>query len=175
MADFPGKVNTHTSLPEPQRSFGIPFYIDVNFIKSIPGILLLLEIVCGLLVWALIASTHYTEFPAYGWVMFVSVTLWLLSIVLFVILFLGLDEKLPSVPWPFVLLVFYAAATVLYLTAFLTDAASVPFPWYDQHNNLGASAFFAIVVTLIYAASSFFAYLGWRGDGENAAGTTVPV
>lgn len=45
MADFPGKVSTQTSSQEPQRSFGIPSSVDMNFIKSIPGILLLAEIV----------------------------------------------------------------------------------------------------------------------------------
>lgn len=45
MADFPGKVNTQTSPAETQRRFEIPSNVDVNFIKSIPGILLLLEIV----------------------------------------------------------------------------------------------------------------------------------
>ncbi|XP_051580241.1 plasmolipin-like [Myxocyprinus asiaticus] len=175
MADFPGKVNTQTSSPEPQRSFGIPSIGNANFIKTIPGILLLAEIVVGLLVWALIASTYYGTIPAYGWVMFVSVTLWILSIALFVILLLSLHEKLPSVPWPLVFFVFYAVATVLYLTAFLADAVSVPPYWYIFHGHLGASAFFAIVVTLLYTASSFFAYLGWRGDSQNAAATTVPV
>ncbi|XP_051513280.1 plasmolipin-like [Myxocyprinus asiaticus] len=171
MADFPGMVNTQTSSNEPQRRFGIPSIVDVNFIKTIPGILLLAEIVVGLLVWALIASTNYTTIPAYGWVMFVSVTLWLLSIALFIMLLLSLHERLSSVPWPLVLFVFYAVATVLYLTAFLTDAASVPL----NNSYLGTSAFFAIVVTLLYTASSYFAYLGWRSNGQNAAATTVPV
>lgn len=45
MADFPGKVSTQTSSQEPQRSFGIPLSVDMNFIKGIPGILLLAEIV----------------------------------------------------------------------------------------------------------------------------------
>lgn len=37
------------------------------------------------------------------------------------------------------------------------------------------SQFFGIVVTLTYSASAFFAYLDWRGDGGNAATSTVPV
>ncbi|XP_052008370.1 plasmolipin-like isoform X2 [Xyrauchen texanus] len=142
MADFPGKVNTQTSSHEPQRSFGFPSIGDANFIKTIPGILLLAEIVVGLLVWALISSTTYVTFTAYGWVMFVSVTLWFLSIALFIMLLLSLDEKLLSVPWPLVLFVFYAVATVLYLTAFLTDAISVPPNWHFFHGHLGASAIF---------------------------------
>ncbi|XP_073706895.1 plasmolipin isoform X2 [Garra rufa] len=149
--------------------------VDMNFLKSIPGILLMAEIFVGLLVWALIASTSYTSHPAYGWVLFVSVTLWLLSIALFVVLLLRLYERLPSVPWPLVLLVFYVVAAVLYVTAFLADAVTVPGQWSAWHGHLGASAFFAIVVTLLYGASSYFAYLDWRGQGQNAAASTVPV
>ncbi|KAK9958937.1 hypothetical protein ABG768_011033 [Culter alburnus] len=173
MADFPGKVSTQTSSQEPQRSFGIPSSVDMNFIKSIPGILLLAEIVVGLLVWALIASTSHSSEAVYGWVLFVSVTLWLLSIALLVVLLLRFHQSLPSIPWPLVLMVFYSVATVLYLTAFLANAANVRYGFY--HGHLGTSAFFAIVVTLLYAASSYFAYLGWRGEGQNAAGSTVPV
>ncbi|XP_016320780.1 plasmolipin-like [Sinocyclocheilus anshuiensis] len=175
MADFPGKVSTQTSSNEPQRTYGVPAMVDMDFIKSVPGILLLTEIIVGLLVWALIAATSYTSDPAYGWVMFVSVTLWLLSIALFVVLLLRFYQSLPSVPWPLVLMVFYVVAAVLYITAFLADAVSVPPHWYLWHGHLGASAFFAIVVTLLYGASSYFAYLDWRGEGQNAAGSTVPV
>ncbi|XP_016411461.1 plasmolipin-like [Sinocyclocheilus rhinocerous] len=175
MADFPGKVSTQTSSNEPQRSSGVPAMVDMDFIKSVPGILLLTEIIVGLLVWALIATTSYTSDPAYGWVMFVSVTLWLLSIALFVVLLLRFYQSLPSVPWPLVLMVFYVVAAVLYITAFLADAVSVPPHWYSWHGHLGASAFFAIVLTLLYGASSYFAYLDWRGEGQNAAGSTVPV
>ncbi|KAL7878755.1 hypothetical protein AOLI_G00097290 [Acnodon oligacanthus] len=178
MADFPGKVNTETSSPQSQAGsmhlMNAP--MDLNFIKTIPGILLLAEIVLGLLVWALISSAAYHLVPAYGWVMFVSVTLWILSIVLFIILFLNIWQKLVSVPWPLVLMVFYAVATVLYLTAFVTNAASVsPYKFGYHYDHMAAAAFFGIVVTLTYAASTFFAYLDWRGDGGNAATNTVPV
>lgn len=174
MADFPGKVNTQTSssVSSPQR---IPAMVDMDFIRTVPGILLATEIVVGLLVWSLIASTSYTSNPAYGWVMFVSVTLWLLSIALFIVLLLRFYQSLPSVPWPLVLMVFYVVAAVLYVTAFLADAVSVPNEWYVWHGHLGASAFFAIVVTLLYGASGFWAYFDWRGEGQNAAASTVPV
>lgn len=47
MADFPGKVNTQTSSPQFQTDSMSVMNISVglNFIKSVPGILLLVEIV----------------------------------------------------------------------------------------------------------------------------------
>ncbi|XP_072551264.1 plasmolipin [Salminus brasiliensis] len=179
MADFPGKVNTETSSPQTQTTSWqlMNVSMDLNFFKTIPGILLIAEIVLGLLVWALIASAFYQYVAAYGWVMFVSVTLWILSIILFIILFLNIQQKLTSVPWPLVLLVFYGVATILYLTAFIANAASVSaYKYLSYHyNHMAASAFFSIVVTLTYGASTVFAYLDWRGDGGNAATSTVPV
>lgn len=35
--------------------------------------------------------------------------------------------------------------------------------------------FFGAAVTFVYAASAFFSYLDWKGDGGNAATNTVPT
>ncbi|XP_046890968.1 plasmolipin [Hypomesus transpacificus] len=177
MADFPSKVTTETSSPQPNQGFAISAFLDLEFIKTIPAILMMAEIVLGLLVWALIASTTYQFVPAFGWVMFVSVTLWILTIALFGMLLGGVHHKLTSVPWPLVVMVFNGVAAVLYLTAFLTNAAVIhPYrfaPYF--YNHTAAAAFFGIVVTLTYGASAFFSYLAWKGDGGNAASNTVPV
>lgn len=37
-------------------------------------------------------------------------------------------------------MVFYVVAALLYVTAFLADAVSVPVQWYPWHGHLGASA-----------------------------------
>ncbi|KAG9336947.1 hypothetical protein JZ751_029964 [Albula glossodonta] len=175
MAEFPAKVNTETSSPPSRGGTGFQSFVsryvsmDMDFIRTIPAILMLVEIVLGLLVWALIASSSYSNIPAYGWVMFVSVIFWLLTMFLFVVLFLGVRSRMSFLPWPLMLLIFNATAAVLYLTAFIANAASV----YNDHQ--GAAAFFAIVVTLAYGASTFFAFLSWRGDGGNAATNTVPA
>ncbi|XP_066541292.1 plasmolipin isoform X2 [Hoplias malabaricus] len=177
MADFPGKVNTETSTPQTGTRQAINLSVDLSFIKTIPANLLLAEIILGFLVWVLVANISSWMVPALGWVMFVSVTLWILSIVLFIMLFLNVHQKLTSVPWPLALLVFYTVATVLYFTAFVANAASVSAYWFYSYyyNLLAVAAFFGILVTLTYAASTYFAYMNWRGDGGNAATSTVPV
>ncbi|MCI4379187.1 hypothetical protein PGIGA_G00225140 [Pangasianodon gigas] len=178
MADFPGKVNTQTSLPQLQTG---PVHVmnasvDFNFIKSMPGILVVVEIIFGLLVWTLISSAAYWVVPAYGWVLFVSITLWILTVVLFIMLILGMRRKLSSIPWPLALLVFYAVASILYFTAFLANTVSITvFEGGYNFDHMAASAFFAIFVTVAYSANTAFAYMEWKGDGGNAAMTTVPV
>ncbi|XP_068116180.1 plasmolipin [Hyperolius riggenbachi] len=175
MAEFPPKVSTQTSTPEATglgfRSFCTP---DIGFLKSIPGILMMIEIVLGLLVWALIAGSHYHPIPAYGWVMFVAVFCWLVTIILFVFLLLQLYRKIPVVPWALVIFVYHAVATVLYVTAFITCAASVNSRGTNEtsttdFNNRAAASFFACLVMIAYGASTFFSFSEWRGPGSNAA------
>ncbi|XP_053304469.1 plasmolipin [Spea bombifrons] len=175
MSEFPSKVSTQTSTPEASTSshrvmgFVSP---DVGFLKSIPGILMLVQICLGLLVWALIADAHYHPFAAYGWVMFVAVFCWLVTLILYVIFLLQLHHKMPFIPWPLLMLVYHVAATVLYITGFITCAASVKSTsWYlpADYNKKAAASFFACLVMISYGASSFFSFTAWRGTGSNAA------
>ncbi|XP_037621895.1 plasmolipin [Sebastes umbrosus] len=187
MADFPSKVTTETSSPNSQTSqqggnslrglaANVTTMMDMSFIRSIPAILMMVEIVLGLLQWALIASAPYTALPAYGWVMFVAVTVWILTTILFFMILLGTQRKLTSIPWPLVVMLYHAVATVLYLTAFLANAVSVyPYRYSYFYGHMGAAAFFGAVVTVAYGASAFFSYLDWKGDGGNAATSTVPT
>ncbi|KAK2841935.1 hypothetical protein Q5P01_012135 [Channa striata] len=187
MADFPSKVTTETSSPQSQSSqqggnslrglaASVTIQMDMSFIRSIPAILMVVEIILGLLHWALIASARYELVPAYGWVMFVAVTLWILTTILFFMILFGSQRKLTAVPWPLTVMLYQGIATVLYLTAFLANAASVdPFRFTIYYGYMAAAAFFGAVVTLAYGASAFFSYLDWKGDGGNAATTTVPT
>eukprot|EP00070_Physeter_catodon_P027272 XP_028334166.1 plasmolipin [Physeter catodon] len=128
--------------------------------------------VLGLLVWALIADTPYHLYPAYGWVMFVAVFLWLVTIVFFILYLFQLHMKLYMVPWPLVLMIFNVGATVLYITAFITCSASVELTSLKgtrQYNQRAAASFFSCLVMIAYGVSAFFSFQAWRGLGSNAA------
>ncbi|XP_035013778.1 plasmolipin [Hippoglossus stenolepis] len=185
MADFPSKVATETSSPNSQSSqqggnslrglaANVTTRMDVVFIRSLPAILMIAEIITGLLQWALIASANYTYVPAYGWVMFVAVTLWILTTILFFMLLFGAQRKLSAVPWPLTVMVYNGIATVLCLSAFLANAATVHH-FHLFYGHIAAAAFFGAVVTLTYAASAFFSYLDWKDDRGNADTSTVPT
>eukprot|EP00069_Balaena_mysticetus_P019366 bmy_12175T0 len=128
--------------------------------------------VLGLLVWALIADTPYHLYPAYGWVMFVAVFLWLVTIVFFILYLFQLHMKLYMVPWPLVLMIFNVGATVLYITAFITCSASVELTSLKgtgQYHQRAAASFFSCLVMIAYGVSAFFSFQAWRGVGSNAA------
>ncbi|XP_019360850.1 PREDICTED: plasmolipin [Gavialis gangeticus] len=144
-------------------------YLALNYFP------LLIPQVFGLLVWALIADTYYQVYAAYGWVMFISVFFWLVTVILFVMYLLQLHLKLYMIPWPLVLVIFNAAATLLYITAFITCSASVKqtsvFVW--EYNRRAAASFFACVMMIAYGASTFLSYQAWKGVGSNAATSQV--
>ncbi|XP_061679415.1 plasmolipin [Syngnathoides biaculeatus] len=188
MADFPSKVTTETgTTPNSQSNqqggnslrglaANVTTRMDMSFIKSNPSVLMMAQITGGLLHWALIASSPYMWAPANGWVLFVAVTFWLLTTVLFSMILFGAQRRLTAVPWPLTVLVYHGVATFLYLTAFLANAASVQhFSSTYFFGNMAAAAFFAAVVTVAYGVSAFFSYLDWKGDGGNAATSMVPT
>ncbi|NWH67702.1 PLLP protein, partial [Geococcyx californianus] len=155
----------------------------------------------GLLVWALIADTTYYLHAAYSWVMFVSIFFWILTILFFVTYLFQLQLKFYMIPWPLVLMIFNAVATVLYISAFVTCAAAVqPTSWrqWDYNRRAAASVssggqakaaglgqpprscvgvllfqFFACVVMITYGVSTFFSFRAWKGFGSNAATSQV--
>ncbi|XP_008410921.1 plasmolipin isoform X1 [Poecilia reticulata] len=183
MADFPSKVTTETSSPQPQQGAGrlrglassATSRMDVSFLRSVPAALMAAETVLGLLHWALIAGAPYWRFSAYGWVMFVAVALWILTTLLFLVLLFSVPQRFSAVPWTMTVMMYNGVAALLYLTAFLTNAATVR--WFSGpfHGHIGAAAFFGASLTLLYGAGAFLSYLDWRADGGNAATSTVPT
>ncbi|XP_032264751.1 CKLF-like MARVEL transmembrane domain-containing protein 8 isoform X1 [Phoca vitulina] len=119
--------------------------------------------VLGLLVWTLIAGTEYFRVPAFGWVMFVAVFYWVLTVFFLIIYITMTYTRIPQVPWTTVGLCFNGSAFVLYLSAAVVDASSVS-PERDSHNfnSWAASSFFAFLVTICYAGNTYFSFVAWR-------------
>ncbi|MEJ1285882.1 CKLF-like MARVEL transmembrane domain containing 8 [Cricetulus griseus] len=89
--------------------------------------------VLGLLVWTLIAGTEYFRVPAFGWVMFVAVFYWVLTVFFLIVYITMTYTRIPQVPWTTVGLCFNGSAFLLYLSAAVVDASSVS-PEKDSHN-----------------------------------------
>ncbi|EPY77773.1 CKLF-like MARVEL transmembrane domain-containing protein 8 [Camelus ferus] len=89
--------------------------------------------VLGLLVWTLIAGTEYFRVPAFGWVMFVAVFYWVLTVFFLIIYITMTYTRIPQVPWTTVGLCFNGSAFALYLSAAIVDASSVSLER-DSHN-----------------------------------------
>ncbi|XP_050631811.1 plasmolipin-like [Macaca thibetana thibetana] len=172
MAEFQSKVSTWTSSPAQGAGTSVStLRMDLGFVRSRLRVFMLLQLVLGLLVWALIADTPYHLYPAYGWVMFVAVFLWLVTIVLFNLYLFQLHMKLYKVPWPLVLMIFNIIAAMLYVTAFIACSAAVDLTYLkgtQPYNQRAVASFFACLVMVAYGVSAFFSYQDWRGVGSSA-------
>ncbi|CAM9485308.1 unnamed protein product [Lampetra fluviatilis] len=163
MADFPDKVSTNTTSSYPAAQSSSQIALDKGFVKTIPGILMILEIVFGLLVWSLVAATNYTTVPPLGWVLFVAVFFWLLTVFFFVVDLFALYTRAHNINWSLVGFGYNLAAAVIYLTAAIADAASSNIYEGYERSHLVASTFFAFVVTLLYGGSCFCDFRAWQG------------
>ncbi|XP_061421606.1 CKLF-like MARVEL transmembrane domain-containing protein 8 isoform X1 [Lethenteron reissneri] len=163
MADFPDKVSTNTTSSYPAAQSSSQIALDKGFVKTIPGILMILEIVFGLLVWSLVAATNYTTVPPLGWVLFVAVFFWLLTVFFFVVDLFALYTRAQNINWLLVGFGYNLAAAVIYLTAAIADAASSNIYEGYERSHLVASTFFAFVVTLLYGGSCFCDFRAWQG------------
>ncbi|KAM9723471.1 CKLF-like MARVEL transmembrane domain-containing protein 8b isoform 2-T3 [Menidia menidia] len=141
---------------------------DQHFTTTVRGMLLLAEIVCGMLVWILVGGTEYFHLSALCWVMFFSVSLWILTICLFIIHLIGAHYRITCIPWPTLLLCFYCSAAALYLVTAVVEAVTVNQATRGRHNYncWAASTFFACLTTVCYVGSSYLSYCVWKTKEE---------
>uniref|UniRef100_A0A3Q2LNL0 CKLF like MARVEL transmembrane domain containing 8 n=2 Tax=Equus TaxID=9789 RepID=A0A3Q2LNL0_HORSE len=126
-------TTTASSFAENFSTSSSSFAYDREFLRTLPGLLIVAEIILGLLVWTLIAGTEYFRVPAFGWVMFVAVFYWVLTVFFLIIYITMTYTRIPQVPWTTVGLCFNGSAFVLYLSAAVVDASSVS-PEREGHN-----------------------------------------
>ncbi|KAM9310367.1 CKLF-like MARVEL transmembrane domain-containing protein 8b [Pholidichthys leucotaenia] len=141
---------------------------DQHFTSTPKGILFLAEIVCGMLVWILVGGTDYFHLPALCWVMFVAVSVWILTVCLFIIYLTGVHNRISKIPWTTVSLCLNCSAAALYLVAAAVDALSTHKAIRGRHsyNCWAASTFFAFLTTLCYTGSSYLSYRVWKTTEE---------
>ncbi|XP_078283968.1 CKLF-like MARVEL transmembrane domain-containing protein 8b [Rhinoraja longicauda] len=166
MEDRPRTISTTSSTYT--ASFGSSARsCDRAFLRTIPGLLMVAEIVFGLLVWILIASTEYFSVSAFGWVMFVAVFYWVLTVFFLIFYITMVYTKIPQIPWTTVGLSFNASAALLYLLASIVDVVSINQAKKATDNNCWiASTVFAFMVTLCYSGNAYFSFQTWRSRDQ---------
>ncbi|XP_062393838.1 CKLF-like MARVEL transmembrane domain-containing protein 8b [Sardina pilchardus] len=139
---------------------------DKLFVRSAPGLLTLLEIVFGLLVWMLIGGTEYLQVPALVLVMLVSVVCWVLTIGLLLVGLLSGHTRFPQIPWNTLILCFNSVAASLYTIAAVVDAVSITQAIRGRHsyNSWIVSTIFAFLVAICYAVSACLSFRSWKNQ-----------
>ncbi|MBN3306108.1 MAL2 protein, partial [Amia calva] len=108
-----------TSFPAPVIS--LPTGPDV--LRTYSGVLICLEIVFGSLVWILVASSNVPVPLLQGWVMFVSLTMFVLSSVYLIVFVLRVADKI-NTDWNLLDVVYHFTALLFYFGASVLEAAA---------------------------------------------------
>ncbi|KAL2083891.1 hypothetical protein ACEWY4_019409 [Coilia grayii] len=142
---------------------------DKHFVCSAPGLLTLIELVCGLLVWMLVGGTEYLQVPALAWVMCVAVVCWVMTVSLLLICLTSVHTRFPHIPWNTLGLCFNSIAAVLYTVAALVGTASVTQARRGRHsyNSWMASTICAFLVAVCYALSARLSFRTWKDGRQN--------
>ncbi|NXG17764.1 MALL protein, partial [Grallaria varia] len=129
--------------------------------KTIPYAFILPEIVCGTWVWIFVAATSVSLPLLQGWVMYVSLTSCLISLLLLLSYLLGLHRN--SENWKVLDSLYHGATAILYLSAAVLQANATitsefrpSSPLYYQLNCV--ASFFAFLTTFLYILHAFSIY-----------------
>ncbi|XP_069625099.1 myelin and lymphocyte protein [Ranitomeya imitator] len=141
-----------------------PLPSGLRTFTSFPDFLMILEFVFGGLVWILVASTRvYPLAILQGWVMFVSVTLFICTTILLFMYIVGAHGG--KATWTtldafyhYVASLFYLSASVLQATATISSSNLT----LKQYQENIAAVVFSFLVTLIYVIHAVASLLRWK-------------
>ncbi|KFQ92318.1 MAL-like [Nipponia nippon] len=129
--------------------------------KTIPYAFILPEILCGTWVWILVAATSVSLPLLQGWVMYVSLSSWLISLLLLLSYLFGFHKN--SENWRVLDSLYHGATAILYMSAAVLQANATitsefrpRMPLYYQLNS--AASFFAFITTFLYILHAFSIY-----------------
>ncbi|NWI95725.1 MALL protein, partial [Pitta sordida] len=129
--------------------------------KTLPYAFILPEIICGTWVWILVAATSVFFPLLQGWVMYVSLTSCLISLLLLLSYLLGFHRN--SENWKVLDSLYHGATAILYLSAAVLQANATirsetegPSALYYQLNS--AASFFAFLTAFLYILHAFSIY-----------------
>ncbi|XP_036119945.1 protein MAL2 [Molossus molossus] len=164
--------------PNPAVSFPAPrvtLPVGPDILRTYSGAFVCLEILFGGLVWILVASSNVPLPLLQGWVMFVSVTAFTLSLLFLGVFLSGMVTQIDA-NWNFLDFAYHFTVFVFYFGAFVLEAAATslhglhcnstvalqPLLSSNQYNINVAATIFAFVTTACYGCSLGLALRRWR-------------
>ncbi|XP_064271113.1 myelin and lymphocyte protein [Passer domesticus] len=137
-------------------------------LTTFPDVLFIPEIIFGGLVWILVASSRVPDSMLQGWVMFVSVFCFVMSISLLCLYLCGAHGGSGSC-WVTLDVICHCTAALFYLSAAVLEAYMTYslsfFPTLaQQYRENIAAVVFAFVATLLYVIHKVFSLLRWKSS-----------
>ncbi|XP_011633925.1 uncharacterized protein LOC105425069 [Pogonomyrmex barbatus] len=150
-------VKTEPGQPNPLAGIRL----NVDYFKTIPGILKLIQLGLGIICMAC-SSPAYKS--ATHWFLFVAVTSFIATLIWSIIYFLSLREVLKvPINWILTELLNTSIIAVLYMIAFIAQlSAWSAYRTSPSTSSNIAAGVFGIFNTIAYAAGAYFLYVEWK-------------
>ncbi|KAM9064530.1 MAL-like protein isoform X1 [Sarcophilus harrisii] len=149
--DFPPPT-TYTGLEVPT---GLAFFLTIPYAFFIP------ELVFGCWVWILVAATGVIYVLLQGWVMYVSITSFLISLMFLLSYLLGFYKRYES--WKVWDSLYHGSTGILYMSAAVLQANATIRTELEGKEKIfyelnTAATFFAFITTFLYILHAFSIY-----------------
>ncbi|XP_040285566.1 MAL-like protein [Bufo bufo] len=141
----------------------IPYGLGV--FRTLPYAFIVPELVLGAWVWILVAATTVFYPLSQGWVMYVSVSCFLFSLLLLMVYLFGFHRnncgtwRLVDVIYHGIAAIFYLSAAVLQANATIMCDANIGACTVVYYHLNAAATVFAFLTTLFYVLHSFQSYV----------------
>ncbi|XP_006156688.1 MAL-like protein [Tupaia chinensis] len=142
-----------TTYAPPEVPSGVALFLTVPYAFFLP------ELIFGFWVWILVAATQVANPLLQGWVMYVSLTSFLISLMFLLSYFLGFYKRYES--WRVLDSLYHGTTGILYMSAAVLQAhATIVSEFSDLKNYYinTAASFFAFITTLLYILHAFSIY-----------------
>ncbi|XP_067841183.1 myelin and lymphocyte protein-like [Heptranchias perlo] len=134
-----------------------------RLLTSLPDLLMLPELVFGGLVWILVASINVNDKDSQGWVMFVSILCFVLTLLLMICYFSGWPRN--STAWCFLDAFYHGGSALFYFSAAVLQANSTVRLQGSSGREYKidiAATIFAFVATMLYVVHAVFSFKRWK-------------
>ncbi|KAM8945361.1 MAL-like protein [Pelodytes ibericus] len=152
-------------MPQSSEVLDIPYGLSV--FRTLPYAFILPELIFGSWVWILVAATKVFYPVIQGWVMYVSVSSFLFSLIILMVYVFGFHRN-NNGTWRLVDVIYHGITAILYLSAAVLQANATITCNQDIANNTctmvnyhlnAAASIFAFITTLLYVLHSFQNYI----------------
>ncbi|XP_041455013.1 plasmolipin-like [Lytechinus variegatus] len=145
------------------------FTVDTGYVKSVPGILKIVEIIVGFLYWTVVASYSF-YFGGYSWIIFVAVTAWVFTLILFLLFLFQLAQRVTIINWVLTELINNAADCLLhFIAAIIISVRAGQLSILPEHGKLVWGCLCGWTLVVLYGLSTFFNFRDFQAMGGTSS------
>ncbi|XP_072013706.1 plasmolipin-like [Amphiura filiformis] len=155
-ADVVTTSHTTTTTTTTTSRPAVDIKFNLNYLKSIQGILKIAEILLSLIAFCVIVSEpSFVRGPSHNFFMFVTIACGFVSAVVFFLFIFNIVYKLTSIPMNLILAVVYVVMVICYIIGFILVAANALTPSHGSAATLGCIASVVYFIGMLFHVRDF--------------------